>query len=219
MAVKLTERAKVKDLLGIARSDSLQNDLLDGLIEQNSEQVEELCRRSFTKAARTEYYQSYDQDAYDPCPQYLWLDGPIDKTQLLEIKWAPYDQHDEVGIALTGTDYQLDEGRALIIVRAATGPIAGMPIARGLVLPVFTFAPRGFQVRYTGGYPVSEKPDNEPIDPMDDYGVTQVPNSLKAVVAFKCATDWKEGNKMALPWVPEQVAQLKPWKKKDVLGA
>lgn len=216
MPSRLTERAKVKDLLGIARADTLQDELLSSMIEQASAEAEQICRRKFTKSARVEYYQSYDQLAYDPTPQYIWLDGPIDTAETFSIVWAQYNRHADVGVALTAQDYQLDQDKALVLVGSTTGVLSNLPLPAGYALPSIGASPTGFQVTYTGGYPLNSKPIGEPADPLDDYGVTQVPESLKSIIARKVAEDWKQA-KSFIPWDDTQRQMLVPWKKKDIL--
>lgn len=213
--MKLVERAVVKDLLEIARADSLQDQTLNNMIEQASEEAEDHCRRKFTKAARVEYFRSYDQDLLEPDPQWIWLDGPVDLTQPFSIVYDPTNNHDQSGLTLDANDYILDANLGLITIKGATG------LSRNLALVafghnVFAYSATGFQVTYTGGYPVTEKPEAEPVDPMDDYGVVQVPRGLKMIIATKVARDFTE-KKMLLPWKDEEKSALKPFEKKDLL--
>jgi len=140
MALKLTERSRVKDILGIALADLVNDTTINGMIDQASREVEQICRRTFTKGPRREYYQSYEQNPFDPDPQYLWLDGPIDPDEGMTIVWAAYDRHDDNGITLTpppalgnvqltvNADYRVDLDKSLVIIRSSTGSVANMPI-------------------------------------------------------------------------------------------
>lgn len=213
--MKLTERALVKDLLEIARADTLQDTILNNMIEQASEEAESACRRSFTKAARVEYYRSYEQMVYDLEAQYIWLDGPVDTDEVFSIVYDPTNEHATAGLTLELTDYVLDAAKGLVTVKGATG------LSRNLAISVisgavFLYSPTGFQVTYTGGYEMTVKPDGEDDDPLDDYGVTQVPNGLKMIIAQKVARDFT-AKKMLMPWTDDEMASLKPFKKKDIL--
>ncbi len=66
---KLTERALVKDILGIARADLMYDSILNGMIEAASNEAQEWCRRKFAYGIRTELHQSYEQASSDPTPQ------------------------------------------------------------------------------------------------------------------------------------------------------
>ncbi len=77
---KLTERALVKDILGISRMDLSPDPILNGMIETASNEAELWCRRKFPYAVRQELHQRYAQSIHNPDPQYIWLDGPLDPT-------------------------------------------------------------------------------------------------------------------------------------------
>lgn len=215
--MKLVERALVKDLLEIARADTLQDAVLDSMINDASDEAAEFCRRKFEKEARVEYFQSYDQTFFDPVPQFIWLDGPIDLTAPFKIVFSSYGLHDTSGINLedNNIDYKLDLKESLINVYGISGTSSD-PALIGLVGGNFVYSPTGFQVTYTGGYEVTVKPDGEPDDPMDDYGVVQVPRGLKMIVAQKVARDFTD-KKMLMPWTDDEKLSLKPYKKKDMI--
>jgi hypothetical protein len=226
--LKLTERARVKRLLKVAEADTINDELYDALIDQVSTEAEQICRRHFTyNPNRVEYYQSYEQNPFDPDPQYLWLDGPIDPDVQMVIVWAAYDQHDANGITLNPTpanpiypyqneDYRIDYDRSLVIIKSSTGSVANMPIPAGVGLPVYSYSPTGFRVSYAGGYRVLEKPDSEPDDPLDDWGVVLVPVGLRHIIAKKVAADLTTYD-MAMPWGLEERNWLKPWMKRDLI--
>lgn len=54
---------------------------------------------------------------------------------------------------------------------------------------------------------------DEPSDPLDDYGVVQVPDDLKMIVARKVAADWKD-NKMLKAWTEDEKSLLKEYTRK-----
>lgn len=219
MPLKLTERSRVKDLLGVARADSLYDLVLSGLIELSSDEAQRFCRRKFSRAARVEYYRSYDQAAADPTPQYIWLDGPVDTNETFGISWALGMQHSTNGQVLTADQYTLDAEEGLVTVKGNWGlanPLVIYPYHWGS----YGYDPTGFRVTYTGGYTTTENENTGSPDPMDDYGVTLVPEGLRQIVAQKIAEDWRgtEGMpKISVPWTEEQKVRLKPWAKKDIL--
>lgn len=215
MPTKLTERALVKDLLQIARADTLLDPILMGMIETTSKEAERLCRRKFAKSERTEFYKSYDQDFADPTPQYIWLDAPVDTAEDLVINWAMFNQHATAGTLLNPEDYTLDAEEGLILVHGMTG-LSNQAVPNTLGRPIYQYSPTGFRVTYTGGYALNTKPVGEPDDPLDDYGVVQVPDALKYVIARKVADDY-EASQRAKPWDEIQRQGLKPWMKKDIL--
>ena len=214
MTIKLTERALVKDLLGIARADSLNDHILNQLIEQTSAEVERLTRREFVEIQRVEFFESLDMDGVDPVPIYIDLNAPVDTDQAFEIVWALYSRHDTDGITLEAEDFQLDEttGR-LIIISSSSITTRILPLGG---LPWFQYSPNGFRVTYTGGFPLSLAPSGDPSDPLDDFGVVQVPEALKYVVARKIKSDFTEAG-MGLPWTEKERQWLRPWKKSDLL--
>jgi len=64
-------------------------------------------------------------------------------------------------------------------------------------------------------------------DPIDDFGVIQIPEALKIILARKIVDDIREGESKASPfgravgflrpWTDEQRMMLRPWTKKDVV--
>jgi len=213
--IKLIERALVKDFAGIARADTFNDNLINVMIQQASAEVERITRRSYVKAARVEYHTSYEQGPADPEPQIICLNAwPVDLAETFTLKYSADDHREGTSVTLNSTegDYQLDNETGMIRVRASRILPTIVPL---LVGNIFSYAPRGFQVTYTGGYVAEEPPDpyNDP-DPMDDYGVAAVPDGLKMVLAAKIASNWKEF-KMLKPFSEEERYQLKPWAKKD----
>lgn len=211
---KLTDRSLVKDMIGLGRADTLYDNILNGMIQQASDEAAEFCRRDFAKKARVEYFQSYEQLATDPTPQYIWLDGPVDTEQPLVIVYAMYGDHAN-GSEVTPENYILDAEQGLIKVRGGAGSLLyQLPIAsRGML---YGQDPTGFQVTYTGGYAVSTPPNNHTPDPLDDFDVAAVPAGLKSILALKISEDFKD-RKVLLPWTKEQKGSLKPYQKKDML--
>jgi hypothetical protein len=190
---KLTERALVKDLLQIPRADSRQDTILDSLIQTVSAECERICRRNFShQPFIVEYFTSYDQSFSDPEPQLLIVGSfPIDGSFEPQVQWSPYDHREDLFIKLehsTG-DYSYDLESGLISIRYMGVAATNLPIVGGTL---FTYHPRGFQVSYAGGYPTNDapSPDDNP-DPLDDYGITQVPTGLKLTVAKKVAADYR----------------------------
>jgi len=213
MTIKLTERARVKDLLGIGRADTFHDSDLKAIIEQTSEEVERLARRSFSLAARVEFFKSYDNDGVDPVPQYLWLNPPVDDQAFFEIVWAMYGRHDTDSVLVDPEDYRVDFETGQVTIHGSSNITTQiLPLGRK---PWYQFSPDGFRVTYTGGYPVTVAPSG-PEDPIDDFDVTQVPIGLQYVVARKIKQDFTECG-MCQPWTAEQREWLKPWTKKDIL--
>lgn len=214
MGIKLTERALVKDLLGIARADCLNDHILDAMIDQTSEEVERITRREFAEVQRVEFFESLDMDGVDPVPQYIDLNAPVDEAQFFEIVWAMYDRHDTVGIIVEAADFRLNAVTGRVTISSSSSLTSQiLPLGRQ---PWFQFSPNGFRVTYTGGYPVSIAPSGDSFDPLDDFGVAAVPKALMLVVARKIQQDHNECG-MCLPWSDEQRAWLKPWSKRDIL--
>lgn len=226
--IKLVEMSVVKDFCNIAQSDTLDNTQLKGMIEQASREVMLFTRRDFEYGLKTEFCLSYDQQPYDPYPQYLWLTAfPLDTTKgnqgITEIVWAPNDMHEEMGATLDTTDYQVVPERGAVIVRRSTGLFNGIiPLIHGRL--IFSFAPRGFRVTYWGGYASlnpSPYPDTAIRDPLDDFDVLDVPLGLKTVIARKIAEDWqaqdKSPGKSLRGWTLAQLDGLGPYVKDDVV--
>lgn len=210
---KLTERDLVKELLGIARADTINDLLINRLIEVNSEEAERICRRKFAKATRTSYHQSYEQAFGDPTHQYVWLDGPVDLGQPFLITYASLSRHETDGRTLQPTEYRLEAETGLVTVmggRLGTDQ-AIVQLNRGIL---YEADPAGFKVTYTGGYVTTAKPGVWTDDPLDDFDVTQVPSALKMIVASKVARDM--GAKGFQTWSEDEKRALKPWTKKDV---
>jgi len=213
MVTKLTERARVKDLLAIARADTFHDSDLKALIEQTSEEVERITRRNFALAARVEFFKSYDNDGVDPWPQYIHLDFPIDQQATFEIIWALYGRHDTDGILVDPEDFRIDFDTGIVTIHGSSNVTTQiLPLGRK---PWWQFSPDGFRVTYTGGFPVTVAPSG-PEDPLDDFDVVQVPQALQYVVARKIKQDFTECG-MCQPWTAEQREWLKPWTKKDIL--
>lgn len=213
--MKLLERALVKDLANIPRADTQWDTTITAMIERASFEVEDFTRRKFEELARVDYFKSYEQNFYEPDPQYIFLPAfPVDIGETFTIVWAAYDNHDTNGSILDAAqnDYILNDVTGVATIRGASGLVDNIPVSvRGL--PIFTYDPRGFKVTYTGGYALSVGVNT---DPLDDFGVVQVPDSLKIILAKKIADDWKEA-KMLLPWTKEQRQSLKPWKLRDLI--
>jgi len=204
----------VKDLLGIARADNLNNHLFDAMILQVSEEVERMSRRKFAELQYIEFFRSYDMDGVDPVPMYLHLNAPVDDQAFFEIVWALYDRHDDDGVTLEAEDFRLDPETGLVTVRSSSSITAQiLPLGRQ---PWFQFSPNGFRVTYTGGFPVTIKPSGDPDDPLDDFGIVLVPDGLQQVVAMKIKQDFTECG-MCQPWTEEQRQWLYPYRKNDLL--
>jgi len=204
----------VKDLLGIARADCLNDHLLSAMIEQTSAEVERYTRRKFDEIQREEFFVSHDMDGVDPVPQYLHLNAPVDEQLFFEIVWAMYDRHDTDGIILVPDDFRLTAETGLVTIRSSSAITSQiLPLGR---LPWYQYSPNGFRVTYTGGFPVTIAPTGDPADPLDDFGVTLVPDGLQQVVAMKIKQDFTECG-MCQPWTAEQRQWLWPYKKDDLL--
>jgi hypothetical protein len=213
---KLTERALVKDLIGIARADLIYDTILNGMIDTASDRAEEWCRRKFAYGLREEFHQSYEQSLSDPNPQYVWLDGPIDPAVQLIINWS-WNEWQDFAQELSRESYTVDLEQGLIVLTlklASPGySYSPFPYSRQ-----FVTSPTGFKVKYAGGYPVSAPPTTGyTFDPSDDYGVVQVPDGLKLAVAQKVAADFTN-NRIVTPWSDDQLQLLRPYKKKDMIG-
>lgn len=203
----------MKDLLGIARADAFHDREISAMIEQTSVEVERLTRRSFTLAARVEFFRSYDNDGIDPWPQYLHLDFPVDDQAFFEIVWALYGRHDTDFIIVDTEDFRVDFETGIVTIHGSSNITTQiLPLGRK---PWWQFSPDGFRVTYTGGFPVTVAPSG-PEDPIDDFDVIQVPDSLEYVVARKIKQDFNECG-MCKPWTDEQREWLKPHTKKDIL--
>lgn len=225
MPVKLVERERVKDLAGIARADTLYDGILNSLIERVSAEAEDYCRRKFKKSARVVLMRSYDQYPNEPDCQYLWLDGPVDRNELLAVTYSPNMRHSTEGIHLVeGDDWFFDEEHDLIRITPYQGLLIQLVAWQGLCVVA---SPTGFQVQYTGGYTKTEPPVpyTDP-DPLDDFGVTQVPEGLKSILASKVWESLKArmpdltGKQEFVPlkpWTKEDYAALDPWKRKDII--
>jgi hypothetical protein len=220
---KLLERALVKDLLGIARADSFYDYLLDSMVQQASEEVGTYCRRVFERSARVEFFKSYDQMPGDTDSQYVWLDGPVDLAEQLELRWSDQMDHDTNGIVLErDRDYRVDTRRDVLIITGYYGNISSVS---SRLMAYIRDHSQGFKVRYTGGYAVSEEPGGHTADPTDDFGVTAVPPGLKMAIAQKIAKDWRAARTLPVPnptpkltpWTDEDLSTLRPWKKMDTL--
>ena len=162
MSTKLVDRASIKDLLGIARADSLYDQTFNRLITEASEFVTNYCRRNFLKGARTEFYRSYDQWPGDQDPQYIWLDGPIDLTAQFEITYAAHQDRDTNGVILVkDEDYRIDLEQSLVTVYTVSTLYLRVAL---LTKALIEYSPTGFRVKYTGGYPITT---GTPTDPME----------------------------------------------------
>jgi hypothetical protein len=189
------------------------------MITFHSQQVELYTRRHFAYATQiVEFFQSYEQDYFEPSPQYLWASTyPIDITSPPSIVWSLFDDHDTAGITLNQGDFFYNADASCVMVRRATGITQSLLIGSGLRTPIFAYAPRGFRMIYAAGYPISTPPSSGYVpDPLDDYGVVQVPDDLKELVATKVAEDYKNDKKVTR-WSKEEIAMLQPYKKKDMI--
>lgn len=230
--LKLVDMSLVKEMCNIAQADTYQNTQLRAAIEQASQDVEHLTNRVYTWGQYVDYCQSYDQQPFDPYPQYAWVSAyPIDLTKAVEIVWAPNEMHSQMGAILDVTDYQIDSIRGCFVIRRTTGVFQGIiPLIRGRL--IFCYAPRGFRITYYGGYkPLNPYPEGyiedayPGSDPLDDYNVLDVPLGLKMVIARKIAEDWLSWKSQATdprafvlkPWTQEQRGLLHPYRKNDVI--
>jgi len=182
------------------------------MIEQCSEEVEYLTRRYYAKKQRVEYYTSLEQVFGDPVPQFVLLNAyPVDTGAAFTMEWSPNDYKDELSVTLESTDYTLDAEKGKVSVKSAGGLVNSLAI---LYSKMFTYAERGFRITYTGGYAVTTEPVGNTADPLDDFGVVQVPEGLKLLVAQKVAKEFKL-NRFYKPFSDEERPALKPWTKKD----
>lgn len=209
MPLKLTERNLVKDFLGVNRADALLNPMIDGMIEQISDEVEGLLPRKFTKVERTEYHPSYDQNIADPMPQFIKLEAyPLDTALPITVHYSSCEDWDSEGFLLVAdSDYRVASAeKGVLTVRRASTILSEIAPIGGINL-IYRMASRGFRVTYTGGYAITA--DSSPLvaDPLDDFGVVQVPMGLKTLLARKIAFDWME-KKMLQPWRPEELKML-----------
>jgi hypothetical protein len=191
--VKLTDRALCKDLLQMPRADLRQDLILDGLIQSASEDAERITRRKFGYQANiVEYHPSYDQGFNDPEPVFFIVDSfPLDPLVAPIVKWSNADHRADLQTTLdpANGDFTYDPEKGLFSIRYMGAATMTQPIIGGFQ---FSYAPRGFQVTYAGGYPVTEPPSsNDSPDPLDEYGVAQVPTGLKLIVAKKVAADYR----------------------------
>jgi hypothetical protein len=224
---KLTERALVKDILQIPRADQRQDPLLDSLIEAASAETERICNRKFAYRENiVETWPSFDQSFADPEPQFHIVDSFPMSTSVPQIQWSPYDQRPNLVVYLsydTG-DFAFNPETGLISIRYMGVAATNLPFVGGIM---FTYHPRGFQITYSGGYPTTAPPSpNDNPDPLDDYGVTDVPVALKLIVAQKAAEDFRA---LRPPPRPERAVsrplqdlatqrlaeRLIPWRKRD----
>lgn len=193
----LIGRGIVKRHANVNAADTQYDALIDAIRQLVSEQVEEVTGRRFEKAARTEFFRSYDQSYGDPEPQWIFPSAwPIAQSPAPTLTWAPYDDHDANGTDLElGTDWQfvLDDrtpaaAYGIRVQRLASFPLT-IPIPAGAGT-IFTHSATGFRLQYEGGYDSSGDPD-DPNDPCDvgEANVVQVPSGLQALLAQKAATD------------------------------
>lgn len=214
--VKLTDRSRVKDYAKIARADTLHDSLINDMIEQASEEVERLTRREFEKKVRTEYHTSYEQSAFEPEPQIILANAwPIDTGEELLLSWSAYDHREGTATDLTeaNEDFTVDAEKGFIWVKSNGGLINNLPLLGNMI---FSYAPRGFKLTYTGGYEVTVEPDSHTADPMDDFGVASVPEGLKNIIAQKVARDLTD-MRFLRPFENDDRKLLKPWTKKDMI--
>lgn len=208
--MRLVERSYVKNLLGIALADTMLNAEIDNVLDFHCQMVEEITDRVFNEVERTEYHQSYEQSWADPEPQIIFLKAaPIDTGETFTIVYAPYEQHATQGTTLVlNDDYWIsDETKGIIHILKASGNITTNPyIALGS--PSIAYAPRGFQITYTGGYADSAGSNT---DPLHDYGIPTIPVALKQLIAGKAARDFKDGRFQPSVWTADERMSLKPW--------
>ena len=227
-------------MLDINRADALFDDALDWMIQAASDQVRKLTGREFTKLARTEYHTSYETYLNEPDPQYIFTNSwPIDTGQPLKITYAAYERHTTAGIELTNSgedpDYVVDAEDGVIMVQRVSGR-GQQPLHYGYSgVPITVYAPRGFKVEYTGGYELT--PDPATGDPLDEFGIPQIPDGLKFIIAQKVATDFLAAKQMHAssgepqkfkatgsagmlkPWTEEQRETLAPYRRRKLLGS
>jgi len=200
-----------RQLIGKDEVDVDQNQIIQAMLEAVSADVERECRRTFEKLTFTERFTSYDQGYPDPDPQRLHLNAPIDiSTQAVVVSYDPRGEHTTTSGAVTlvlATDYQVDltEGIVTILPKASLQDLQAIPPPTGLF---YQFHQEGFEVTYQGGF---VKDTGE-----DDFVI--VPEGLQLIVASKVQRDWLDCKSLK-PWTPEELAQLKPYKKKDILFA
>jgi len=213
VADKIVSRARVKDLIGIPRADTLWDERINDVIQQATSEVQEIILdRALKYEQRVEYLQSYEQMPADPSPQYLWMRAwPIDTEEDLDIVYSPNDQHATNGLTLTvDTDYTVVADKGLIIIKGAVFLTPDLWVGtRGI-----GYSPRGFQVTYYGGYQVNSEYEEQ--DPLDDFNVLEVPSGLASIVASKIADDWL-AKKVLLPWTDEQRRTLNTYRRKNTI--
>lgn len=191
----LVGRAAVKRAANVALADTRWDEIIDLMRDLVSRQVEEITGRVFDKVERTELYPSYTQYFGDPQPQYVIVNcPPIDSGETVTLLWAPFDDHDTNGTALTTPDdwkYETDkygEIWALRVQRFTSLP-QNLPIPPG-AYGTLGDSPTGFQTTYTGGYTVSDL--GSPTDPVEigEDQVVAVPVGLASLVTQKIADDF-----------------------------
>lgn len=236
--VKLCERSYVKNFLQMPLADTRQDAVINEHIQQASAEAELYTRRKFTYGQYTEYYPAYEQTIIGLDRQVLLVDAaPIDTTQPIYLAFSPFNHIANTIIVLQWSPQMEADGSADFTVRADKGQYdvlklgiltANFPVFAGVG---FTYSERGFKTVYTGGYPVTTVPNdpNFTPDPIDDFGVVQVPESLKLIVARKAAFDYralrakdsifqKRGQLNPVQSSMDEFRQsLKPWTKKDML--
>lgn len=199
--------SRVKTIASIDFDDAGYDQILRGMLEQASEDVERMTRRKFEWLGRTEQFKSYDQDGIDPTPQWIYLNGPVDTGETFTLTFAGGGDHSSSGSPSTlvqDTDYTLDatEGVITILPKSPAALQNAIPVVGGLF---YQNCPTGFQVVYTGGYKRHTS--------TDDY--VTVPDGLQNVIAVKVARDFLDC-KALKPWTEDEQNALKPWRKRDI---
>jgi hypothetical protein len=216
---RLCEKSLVKDLLGINRHDLLLDKSLASFIDAVSSEAEQYCSRSFTKASRVATAPRYEQHIDDPDPQFIWLEGPIAQSPAPQIWLSGWTT--DTDIVLEGQHFEISYELGLIKVMPT---FVGLRIDNASYIPstpgFLDYSASGWKVAYTGGYDVSVRPTGDDPDPSDDYGVVQVPEALKVVIATETVRRWRtiRGIQQQTPAQMQNYdwrTMLNPWRKKD----
>ena len=209
MAVKLVERLRVKDFLELPRADLQKDYALEQLIERASAEVERVCRRSFSRGTRETLIEWPRAPSYgSPNPIYKFLDLPVVEAEDFVVEGVAFTAPTGEGLVqLQPTAYSINYLTGVVTISpniVYNQAIIGWPIQI-----------THMRVKYTAGYEVTERPMNEDEDPLDDYGVTSVPDGLKHVVTQLVADSYRNNRGV---FISERYQRLlAPWKKRDIL--
>lgn len=236
MGPKLIERSLVKTRLRMPLADTVNDELINSLIQAVSEEAERYTRRKFTYGKYEEFFPSYEQTEIGVDYQILLVKAyPIDLGQPVYLAFSPNNHVSQSVNVLQWSLELASSGAADFLIEPELGRFDVVKMGSvTLNLPTparagFTYAERGFRAIYWGGYPVSEQPSGAEDDPLDDYGVVQIPEGLKHVIADKVVGEYRvlkskdsyfQRGKQLAPYeaVEERFRRaLTTWVKKDQL--